>query len=65
MKRYYYYGPVYIFMELVNAHWEAETMAVSKKKALSNFKYQYKKQRGLTMDTRIDLKGDIVEQEED
>lgn len=43
MNVYSYNGPVMVFNVCVTNNWEATTHAVSKKKALSNFKYQFKK----------------------
>jgi len=63
MKRYVYSGPVYIFDECINDHWEAETMAVSEKKAKSNFMYQYKRKKGLSNDATVRLKGVIKEED--
>lgn len=41
--RYVYTGPVLLFDSCITGNWKAETMAVSKEKALSNLKHQYKK----------------------
>lgn len=59
MNRYYYDGPVLIFDRLITSHWEAETIAESKEKARSNFKYQYKKNNNLILKTKVDLPGEI------
>ena len=59
MNRYYYDGPVLIFGKLIADHWKAETIAESKEKARSNFKYQYKKNNNLILKTKVDLPGEI------
>ena len=43
MAKYTYNGPVLIFGKLVSNRWSGETVAVSRKKALSNLSYQFKK----------------------
>lgn len=65
MKRYIYEGKVKIFGTCVNPHWYAETVAASKKKAKSNFKYQYKQTHNLTVSVKIDLPDDVIEDEEE
>lgn len=42
MARYCYEGPVYVFDRCVCDLWYGETWAISKKKAISNLKYQAK-----------------------
>ena len=42
-KRYVYKGPVMIFGKLVSNNWSGETVASSRKKAMSNLGYQFKK----------------------
>lgn len=59
MDKYCYNGPVLIFDRLINSHWKAETIAESKEKARSNFKYQYKKNNNLILTTKVDLPGEI------
>ena len=59
MNAYSYKGPVMVFNVCVANYWEATTHAVSKKKTLSNFKYQFKKQNNRNADTKIDLPGEI------
>ena len=61
MNRYIYNGPVYVFGTCIDAQWYAETMAISENKARSNFKYQFKKQHNRTVNSKIDLPGDIVQ----
>lgn len=61
MKRYMYDGPVMEFSNCIAHKWTAETMAVSKKKALSNFMFQFKKQNNRTVNAKISLPGEIKE----
>ena len=42
-KRYVYKGPVMIFGKLVTNSWSGETIAPTRKKAMSNLAYQFKK----------------------
>lgn len=48
MAKYTYNGPVLIFGKLVTNKWSGETVAVSRKKALSNLSYQFKKVNNIT-----------------
>lgn len=54
-KRYIYDGPVMIFDNIVERNWYAETMAVSKKKALSNLAYQFKQTFGYSGTAAVKL----------
>jgi hypothetical protein len=57
--RYVYIGPVLLFDSCITGNWKAETMAVSKEKALSNLKHQYKKKQRLAVNSKIDLPGKL------
>ena len=57
--RYAYNGPVFIFENCAARRWKAETMAVSKEKALINFKHQYKQGHKLEVNSKINLPGKI------
>lgn len=47
-KRYFYKGMIYgSFDKTVEEYWIGETLAPSKKKAFSNLRYQFCKERGL------------------
>lgn len=59
MYRYSYRGPVMIFDRCIADRWEGETMAPSEKKARSNLMYQFKKQAGLDIGSRISLPGKV------
>lgn len=53
--RYKYIGPVLEFDRLICPKWEGETVAVSKKKALSNLAYQFKKDTKRVASSKIGL----------
>lgn len=59
MYRYSYRGPVMIFDRCIADKWEGVTMASSEKKARSNLMYQFKKQAGLDIGSRIFLPGKV------
>lgn len=61
MKHYIYSGPVYEFDRCIVDHWESETIAPTKKKALSNFKYQFKVKNNKLPTANIKLTGSIQE----
>jgi hypothetical protein len=54
---YIYEGPVMAFERCVDAHWRAETRAVSEAKARANLEYRYKKMTGRSQDSKITLPG--------
>ena len=56
---YVYDGPVMIFDECVEKHWKGATSAISKRKARSNLTYQWKKEHGYPVNTKVSLPGDI------
>lgn len=59
MNKYFYDGPVMEFDICIADHWKGETMADSKKKAISNLTYQFKKQTNRANYTKITLPGEI------
>ena len=59
MNKYFYDGPVMQFDICIADHWKGETMANSKKKAISNLTYQFKKQTNRANYTKITLPGEI------
>lgn len=65
MNLYLYDGPVKNMGQIIAENWRAETRAMSEKKALSNFKYQYKKSHNMSSGTKIDMPGNIVSIKED
>lgn len=64
MFLYKYSGPVKKFNLIVTHNWEGYTYAVSEAKARSNLTYQFKKQHGLTLNTKITLPGRIILEEQ-
>lgn len=61
MKKYRYIGPVMEFDTCIMNEWEAETIAVSKRKARSNLTYQFKNKYDRLPTAKIMLPGDIIE----
>lgn len=59
MNRYQYEGPVMFFDNCIQHNWKATTTAISELKAKSNLAYRYKKEHGLTPNSRITLPGRI------
>lgn len=59
MNKYFYDGPVMEFDICIADHWKGETIANSKKKAISNLTYQFKKQTNRANYTKITLPGEI------
>lgn len=58
---YSYDGPVELAGKCVDQRWSAETYAVSKAKARSNFKYRYRMDNDLPYNASINLPGKIKE----
>lgn len=56
---YTYEGPVRSFDDIRANRWHGETYAVSEGKARVNLIYQYKREHGLNMNTKITLSGKI------
>lgn len=56
---YTYEGPVRSFDDIRANRWKGETHAVSEGKARVNLIYQYKREHGLSMNTKITLPGKI------
>lgn len=59
MNKYFYDGPIMEFNICIADHWKGETIANSKKKAISNLTYQFKKQTNRANYTKITLPGEI------
>ena len=60
MNTYIYNGPVLYFGRCVVNTWTAKTQATSMKKAINNFKYQYKKSTNLLASASgIELPGKV------
>lgn len=54
---YSYRGPIWdhFYSILLEERWQSETIASSKEKAISNLKYQYRKERKLPIDYLLNL----------
>ena len=61
MNHYFYEGPVVGLNNIITEKWKGDTYAVSEKKAISNLRYQFKKQHGLVNNTKISLLGVVKE----
>lgn len=59
MTRYHYKGPVIEFDRCIASDWESETLALSRKKAISNLKYQFKKEFNRVTTSKIELPGKL------
>ena len=58
-QKYSFVGSVLKFGSLVCDDWKAETFAPSKAKALSNFKYRFKRENDLVPSVNIELVGSV------
>lgn len=63
-KHYEYSGPVLKFDKCIQLEWKAGTWARTKKKALSNLAYRYKRDHNMVPSTVISLPGKLTEVEE-
>ena len=61
--KYEYCGPVQEFGKLVQENWKAETIAKSKRSAISNLKYQFKRKNRRAVGVKITLPGKLTEKE--
>lgn len=59
LKTYEYVGPVMIFNQCVADRWVGYTTAASKGRALSNLKYQFKKETNRIPSSKVDLPGKL------
>ena len=57
--KYFYKGPVKMFEDTID-QWEASTIAASKKQALNNLTYRYKKEHKYLVNTRITLNPNYI-----
>ena len=53
MPKYVYEGPVLEFEHLLTDKWRAETLAPTKRKAISNLQYQFKKNNNRLPNSRL------------
>ncbi len=61
MKKYYFKGCVMLFNQVIARNYEAETYAVSEKKALNNLTYRCKGKMGYVAESKITLHGQLLE----
>ena len=59
-KKYSFSGAVLKFGIPICNKWEAETFALTETKAMSNFKYQFKKKNNLASFANVELVGTIT-----
>lgn len=62
MKHYIYEGPVLNLYRVITEKWKGETYAVSDKKAIGNLSYQFKKQHGLSKNSKVFLPMDLTKE---
>lgn len=60
-KEFKYSGPVVRFDTYIERDWKASTWAPTKKKALSNLAYRYKRDHDIIPSAKIELPGKLVE----
>lgn len=60
MREYQYDGPVMRFDNCVQNRWQASTMASTQAKAKSNLIYRFKKENGMSVNTKITLPGKLI-----
>ena len=60
MKAYYYDGPVMRFENCVQNRWKASTYAQSQPMTEEDVAYRYKKENGMTPNTKITLPGKLI-----
>lgn len=63
--KYSYAGPVMSFENVMSSNWQASTYAVSEQKARNNLAYRYRKEHGMSVETRLTLPGKITREEGD
>ena len=63
--KYSYAGPVMSFDDVIHSHWTGSTYAVSEQKARNNLAYRYRKEHGMSVETRVTLPGKVTRDEGD
>lgn len=61
-RRFKYDGPILFYNNVVDNNWKAITYAETKRRAISNLKYQANRYLGKTEKNKISLPGNIVEE---
>lgn len=64
MLVYRYIGPISHYNNILVNTWECETTAISRDKALNNFKYKARLYLRRTKNFKLDLPGKIIELED-
>lgn len=59
-RKYTYQGAVYAFDNLVVAHWEASTWAISEQKAVANLKFRFRQSAGMVNHIPITFSGRLI-----
>lgn len=59
-RKYTYQGAVYAFDNLVVAHWEASTWAISEAKAVANLKHRFRQTSGMVNHIPITFSGKLI-----
>lgn len=62
-RKYEYSGPIMFYNNIVEDNWYAITYAETKRKAISNLKYQANRHLGKTQASKISLPGNIIMEE--
>lgn len=60
MYRYIYDGPVKEFNKVITEKLKGETMAVSEKRARDNLAFQFKREFGKSLNSKISFSGKIM-----
>lgn len=63
--KFTYSGPVKCFDDVVLSKWDCVTYAKSRKQALNNLSYRYKKDNGYTINTKINLNDKYLSEDDD
>lgn len=60
MNIYRYKGPVTSFGKIQEKEWEGRTQANTEAKAKSNLMFRYKNKKGLALNAKIELPGELT-----
>ena len=59
-RRFHYEGSVYAFQTLVTDNWSATTYAESEKRAISNFKYRFRRKFNYSVNVPLSMPGNVI-----
>ena len=59
-SRFHYEGSVYAFQTLVAENWSATTYAESEKRAISNFKYKFRRKFNYAVNVPLSMPGKVI-----